>query len=99
MLYDLSLLDVPKLLDLAALYGTGSPKLVHRLMQQVIAGRHCTCPVLLVDLAALYVPKLVHCLLWQVCCGLFICSTRSCASDLWQHAVLLDKEVFTAPPD
>ena len=60
MLYDLWLLDVPKLLDLAALYGTGSPKLVHRLMQQVIAGRRCTCHELSVDLAAFYAPKVVQ---------------------------------------
>ena len=46
MLYDLWLLDVPKLLDLAALFGTGSPKLVHRLMQQVIAGRPVLCCLL-----------------------------------------------------
>ena len=53
MLYDLWLLDVPKLLDLAALYGTGSPKLVHRLMQQVMGA----------DSA----PVLYHLLTWQLC--------------------------------
>ena len=75
MLYDLWLLDVPKLLDLAALYGTGSPKLVHRLMQQVMGGRQRTCSVPFVDLAALYALKLVHCLLQHVCRRLFICAT------------------------
>ena len=53
VLYDLWLLDVPKLLDLAALYGTGSPKLVHRLMQQVMGA----------DSA----PVLCHLLTWQLC--------------------------------
>ena len=36
LLYDKWLLDVPKLLDIAVLYGGDNPKLVQQLMQKVL---------------------------------------------------------------